>query len=432
VARRAPYRLEQSAVPVGRTLDVGQPAVGLARERGTFSRIASLLGSALGRRTSGGRFVPEVDGMRFLAIAAVLLFHVGGFARHRATDGAAPAADWLSALIGPGYVGVQIFFAISGLILGLPFARARLGGAKPVSLRAYFLRRVTRLEPPYLVSLLLWTSMLILVKGVSVADALPHLGASAVYLHGALYGEPSFINGVAWSLEVEVQFYLCAPMLATLFAIRAPSVRRLAIVLGILSCALAQQWLHHPSAHNPLMGLSLAHQLHWFLVGFLVADLIVTRWKEAPPAADRGVRLAIDVVGATSLAGLWWLLQPLERSTPGAPEETGWFVHLIGSLFIFLILVAAFRGVVWRWIMSRPPIYLIGGMCYTIYLYHSLFKSAVGNITTQWQLGWSIESQVLLQTLLISGVIVAMSAVLFVLFERPFMRPFFQTPTARR
>ncbi len=71
--------------------------------------------------------------------------------------------------IGNGDRGVELFFVISGMILAMPFARQYLTDGKSVSLRKYYMRRVTRLEPPYILSVILFTAM------------------SAAYMHGHLW-----------------------------------------------------------------------------------------------------------------------------------------------------------------------------------------------------------------------------------------------------
>jgi peptidoglycan/LPS O-acetylase OafA/YrhL len=130
-----------------------------------------------------------------------------------------------------GYRGVNLFYVISGFILGVPFAEHRLLGQPPVSLPRYFLRRLTRLEPPYVLNLLICAALL-LATGSSIAGLLPHFAASAFYVHNLWYGEQSLINPVAWSLEIEVQFYCLAPLLAVLFSIRS-RFWRMAVLLGL-------------------------------------------------------------------------------------------------------------------------------------------------------------------------------------------------------
>jgi peptidoglycan/LPS O-acetylase OafA/YrhL len=108
----------------------------------------------LSRETTPGRFIPELDGLRFVAIGMVILFHLNGnlFAKANFYEhGASP--DWLSRAALVGNHGVELVFVISGFILALPFAAHHLMKAPAVSHRAYYLRRLTRLEPPYFVTI---------------------------------------------------------------------------------------------------------------------------------------------------------------------------------------------------------------------------------------------------------------------------------------
>jgi peptidoglycan/LPS O-acetylase OafA/YrhL len=109
----------------------------------------------LSRETSSGRFIPEMDGLRFVAIGMVILFHLNGYLAAKATFpqySLMAQSDWLARIALVGFRGVELFFVISGFILGLPFAAHHIEGAPPVNLRKYYLRRLTRLEPPYIVT----------------------------------------------------------------------------------------------------------------------------------------------------------------------------------------------------------------------------------------------------------------------------------------
>lgn len=180
------------------------------------------------RTTSSGAYIPEVDGLRFLSLGAIFIYHLHGFLALKSDIAwSAPVAqDWATLLTQHWYYAVPFFFAISGFVLGLPFAQSQLQERRPVSLRSYYVRRLTRLEPPYLVCLALLFIFQVLALRQSFGDLLPHLFASMFYLHGIIFGQPSLINGVAWTLEIEVQFYLLAPFLATIFAVRSKVLRR--------------------------------------------------------------------------------------------------------------------------------------------------------------------------------------------------------------
>src|SRR6266851_5780609 len=188
------------------------------------------------RVTTQTRFIPQIDGLRFVAIASVVLLHLYASLNH---DGAVQNPAFNPANVGMlSKRGVALFFAISGFILGVPFASAYLRGAAKVNLKQYFLRRLTRLEPPYILSLLIWAGILFAVAHQSSQEILPHLLASMAYLHNLIYNGDSTINVVAWSLEVEVQFYVLVPLLAGIFAIADTRLRRGAIVVLMLASAI--------------------------------------------------------------------------------------------------------------------------------------------------------------------------------------------------
>src|SRR5690242_3192979 len=130
----------------------------------------------LSRETSSGRFIPEMDGLRFVAIAMVVLFHLNGYLTAKASSpeyASAAHSDLLSHAALVGFHGVELFFMISGFILGLPFAAHHLAGTLPVSLPKYYLRRLTRLEPPYFVIVFALLA-LSLVMHKPVTALIPH------------------------------------------------------------------------------------------------------------------------------------------------------------------------------------------------------------------------------------------------------------------
>jgi peptidoglycan/LPS O-acetylase OafA/YrhL len=106
------------------------------------SRWAAL---SLRRIVFSDRFIPEVDGFRFIAILVVVISHI--YVQY----GPLPAGGVFEHIFHRAFVdgkrGVYLFFTISGFILALPFARHHLEQGKPVRLLSYFRRRLTRLEP---------------------------------------------------------------------------------------------------------------------------------------------------------------------------------------------------------------------------------------------------------------------------------------------
>jgi len=345
------------------------------------------------RISTTGRFIAEIDGLRFLAIAAVVLYHLCGTIAQQSPP---ERKDYVYVFFAQGWFGVELFFAISGYILSLPFAEAAFQETPRPPLGAYYLRRLTRLEPPYLINLAIVYAGLVFLGGGSALGLLPHLGATAVYLHTPVYGEFSIINGVTWSLEVEVQFYLLAPMLAAVFRIRSTALRR-----GLIAASMTI--LAGPRAPGVGDQLALLRYLHFFLVGFLLADL----------TASGGLKKSArwDLAGAVA-----WILLVLSVVKVGTPR-------VVLPWLILVAYLAAFYGPLFGALFSNAWIATIGGMCYTIYLYHVPLM----NLVWPW-LSRAIDptrpfaANFALLALLFLPLLLLVSALLFLAFERPFMR----------
>ena len=358
------------------------------------SLLPSWLTQRFQRITSGGRYVPEVDGLRFLAISAVVLFHLHGFLSKFA--GAAPSGAFGNAIASTlrhGGLGVQMFFVLSGFILSLP----RVGADKPVNLKKYYGRRLTRLEPPYLVAMLgLFVAFAFVHGWAAMPDQAPHLLAGLVYLHGPVFQHLYEPNPVIWSLEVEVQFYLAFPALALLFRLK-PVSRRAAMVALTLLFAWINQVNAWPFAN--LLGF-----LHYFFAGMLLADL-------NPRVGEAKGHPGWDAAALVTCAAGWW-----------------WFVHtdhgdLLFAGWVFLLYLAGFRSVGFRWLLARRPVRTIGMMCYTIYLLHFPLISFIGHRTLGVGSPGTYPAYLLLQAALVIVPMLMVCAVFFALVEQPCMDP---------
>jgi len=354
--------------------------------------------TTLRRQTSGRAYVPEVDGLRFIAILSVVLFHIGVQVNEQ------PHGNIVSAMLNPvvhnGYRGVELFFVISGFILGLPFARHRLTGAPMMRLRDYFLRRVTRLEPPYIVMILVRAALIVLVLHASVQAVLPHLLASLAYSHSLIYGYYSTINPPVWSLEVEIQFYCLAPFLAwLLFSFRNTAIRRVFLVALMIACGLLQQW-YMPFGSR--ISLTILNSVQYFLAGFLLCDFYVVGWEKIRS------HWLWDLVCLPLWFWVFWWNSP-------------WY-HFWLPLACVVLYLGAFKGPLLRAFFRHPLIATIGGMCYSIYLTHNLV------LTRATQLFRHIAAQpspslavVWLLSALITVIVFAAGLVYYILLERPCM-----------
>lgn len=303
------------------------------------------------RITRDGRWIPEIDGLRFIAISSVFLFHLSGELAKRSgrVIPIEPRYHSLFWAIGNGDRGVLLFFVISGMILALPFARHSLLQAKDVSLRKYYMRRVTRLEPPYMLSMVLFVLMLLVYQhGRLAAGDWGHAAASFFYLHNIVYGAMSPINPVTWSLEVEIQFYLLAPLFMLLFRIRQKSARRFGLAIAILLIGLAQA----PYSHVQRVELSILFTVQYFLAGLLLADIFVL---DLPRIRSSWLW---DAAGLASLIYMFGMGHDVYAA------------HVLLPFAFFLLCLAAMRSVLLRKFVSNPWIAVIGGMCYSIYLLH--------------------------------------------------------------
>ena len=142
-----------------------------------------LVWNRLKRVTTSGIYVPEIDGLRFIAIVSVVLFHLV-LELHLRSGRVIPIENgtgWLYSVLCNGERGVRLFFIISGMILALPFARQMLLGERPVSLGKYYMRRVTRLEPPYIASILIAVLMFAIYQHGLHGISAGHLLATTFY-----------------------------------------------------------------------------------------------------------------------------------------------------------------------------------------------------------------------------------------------------------
>jgi peptidoglycan/LPS O-acetylase OafA/YrhL len=309
---------------------------------------------------------------------------------------------------------VQLFFGISGFIIALPFARSRLAGDKPVNLRSYYLRRLTRIEPPYVIHLAFLFMLCALLLRWQPGEqhyyqnsnwldySGRHILASLFYSNGFIYGSHPYPNVVLWSLEVEVQFYLLAPILMQVYTIDRVWLRRGLLVGAIALLPLTGGWIGNWLGSPYLGWASLLGNFQFFLVGFLLAD-----WQaSAKTPAPRN--------------WLWDFLFILAGFIVAFGRQSAWMGFVLPGI-IGVCMVAAFKGTLAFRVLGNRWVTIIGGMCYTIYMYHLLLMSFLIRlpIFPHTHILWL---DLLLYLVIMSLVIVPVCAVLFVVAERPFMR----------
>jgi peptidoglycan/LPS O-acetylase OafA/YrhL len=357
--------------------------------------IASVL---LQRKTSSGCFLPQIDGLRFVAIATVFVVHV--IANTLATLPNPSSSSWLQDDYLQLARGVELFFVLSGFVIAMPFIKHAVRGAGRVSLREFYIRRLTRLEPPFLIAMLLTYLGLVLVHHSSAQALFPHLLATCTYTHLMVYGAKSTVAFITWSLEIEIQFYLVAPLLLTVFALS--SLTRRTVLIGLAIVSLVIQVLIASS--HPVMAVSLIGYLPFFIAGILVCDLGITNgfWENR--------RLfAWDLIGLVAFLGAY-LIPNSQVARPA----------LLPFLFGLGVL-AAFRGKALADLMAYPAFTAVGGMCYSIYLLHVPVVYLLAHLTRHAYVGHQLGINAGIQVLLFAVPVFLVSCVFFLCVEKPCM-----------
>jgi peptidoglycan/LPS O-acetylase OafA/YrhL len=373
------------------------------------------------RVTSSVGYIPQIDGLRALAVLLVVGHHVFAIylaQTHRLGTQSLPpnwGLIWNRSAVVPWGVhlafGVPIFFAISGFVLAMPFAGSILGGKGFPSTRLYLLRRLIRLEPPYVLCLTFYFAFILLPYlhpnwrfHVMLNIFGPHYLASLAYLHALIYGGPSWVYGNAWTLEIEVQFYLLMPLFAQVFRIWRAGLRRWLLAVAVLAAALFSQF-GVPALHNPLLQWTIVGHLEFFFAGILLADL----YRDPP----KGLRLTPRVADLCALLGVALVVYALHWS-----QAMAWTAAFGVAGLFWGVLRGGWIGRVFsqRW-LTVP-----GMMCYTIYLYHWFviehsMPLALKLLGPQHAL-WLDAAAV---TLMMLPPILLMSAVLYLVTERPFV-----------
>lgn len=288
---------------------------------------------------------PDVDGLRALSIIVVLLFHAG-------------FDDWSG-----GFVGVDVFFVISGYLITSLIATEMAEGR--FSLARFYERRVRRLLPSTIPVLLFTTAFawafyttdrflefaqsLIAVATYSSNWFFLHVGG---YFAGGAETTPLLHT---WSLAVEEQFYLVFPFLMILIARRPARVRPVLAGIAIASLAYSQHLIG--TGKTDLSFFSSLSRFWELMLGALLA---------LSPALIR--RLA-PYSTAMRLAGLVLILVPVFTYSENTPFPG--FAGLPPTIGAVLLIAASpQRGdAVLSLLQSAPAVY-IGRISYALYLWH--------------------------------------------------------------
>lgn len=356
------------------------------------------------RITSSNSFIPEIDGLRFIAIITVVFLHTNtNFKRVYADSIPSDYLNsWIDTLFKTSGIGVDIFFTISGFILGLPFAKYYLLGERKVNIKNYFIRRLTRLEPPYLISLFILFVGYIVVFNESWIAMLDNLLASIFYSHYLIYGEWNPINPVTWSLETEVQFYILAPVISFLVFVKNVNLRRFLIPAAIVLLDVTVPYMTSSLSEYHL-NKSIINYLHSFLVGFAFVDLYLFGLEKIKKS------YLLDILGCVAFVVIYSF----------HPDSVK-YERLFFDMAVFVLFISVFKGKVFNYIFTREFIVVVGGMCYTIYLLHYPVLFVVMKYFSKLHITGFVPN-IIANFVVAIVALLAVSAVFFKLVEQPCM-----------
>jgi len=389
-------------------------------------------------QTSGRN--PALDGVRVVAAFAVLLTHVGGQTGFEFTG--SPAA-WV---VSRGDVGVPIFFALSGVLLYGPWARAALDDRARTATGRYLWRRAVRILPAYWAvvavalitldhghvhSVSAWAQYLLLVQNYNLHPWWDGTGAAGLQQ--------------MWSLVVEVSFYVALPLLGALLAVFArrggPDVSRRAkrLLAGIAALGLSSYGFAVLAFHPNLrlwLGETLPRLMSWYAVGMAMA--VMSEWARAERQRDGAAARFCRTLTASAEA--CWLIAALAfvlACTPMAGQQTLaiptlWDVEIKTALYTViaagLLAPVAFvpdgRPTWASRALSNPVMTYLGRISYGIFLWQFVVIYAVFRLIharTVYQGVVYAWWDVLGLVVVCGAVTVAVASLSYYLLERPAM-----------
>jgi peptidoglycan/LPS O-acetylase OafA/YrhL len=313
-------------------------------------------------------YFPGLTGLRGIAAGWVMLFHLWMLAGGpRVTVFGIDVTPLFSC----GYAGVDLFFVLSGFLLGLPFL-AWADGRRPFpDLLRFWKRRALRVLPAFYIQLALLILAGFVLTGawpVDLRRLLAYLSMEFVFVDGI----SPMLNGVWWTLPIEWNFYLILPLLGFLFA----RSRAWLVVLGVLAFSVGfRVFCYYLLLANRSIGplaypaiIQLPGRLDEFAFGMFAAWLHLRR-RIATPRRD----LAVLLLG---IVGLLVAINDLDgRGDLFATGDKRWifsYASVIGVSLGLVVHAAAARVRLADVLFGGRVLAFIGTISYSLYLWHGI------------------------------------------------------------
>jgi peptidoglycan/LPS O-acetylase OafA/YrhL len=347
-------------------------------------------------------YMPQLDGLRFLAIAGVLVAHAW----------VPRPLPWIFGGVNWGELGVRLFFVLSGfLITGILLdcrERAEAGPSRRMFfLRQFYVRRFLRIFPLY------YGVLLVLLVGDfertrELASWLFTYTSNIVIARQGWQGQ----LGHFWTLAVEEQFYLVWPWLL-LFLPRRCLMPLLAVVISLAPLyrfyALHRYGLSG-ALTDPRQTLTPA-VLDSLGIGALVAIA-------ARSVSETTFRILLSRIALPMSLAVYVTLLALQHYAvhPGALFVLGDTASAIAFGWLVWLAARGFRGV-FGWLLQLWPVKYVGKISYGVYIFHNLVIGAAVLLAVHFRVNYHPDG--ILNFLAVSAVTIAIAALSWHFFERP-------------
>lgn len=314
--------------------------------------------------------IPVVNGLRGFAICSVVFHHLFFGAFLYGKQETTLLMQTFQSVLSSGWLGVNLFFILSGLVLYWPYARGDRAFSQRGEIRDFYKRRFIRLLPLYW---FICVVSLVFATDIPVSDPSFHRWFAALATVVFPFSVGSFVprpNWVLWSLGVEIIFSVVFP--GVVLVLQRFGWRKVMVGGLVLSFAarLVGQIFFCGAPNGYLLNAvsdSLLGRFDEFLLGMLLAHLIATPSNCGVFSGARTVAGGLAVLFAMCAWGAWLRL-----------EIPGWSGALIswplnaGLFFIIGRLVSAPGPSRLRQLFELWPLQMLGLMCYSIYLWHGI------------------------------------------------------------
>ncbi|MBV8490389.1 MAG: acyltransferase [Candidatus Eremiobacteraeota bacterium] len=304
-----------------------------------------------------------LDGLRGIAVLLVLWYHVWEI-------------SWLSAqpnslefLPETGFVGVLLFFFLSGFVITYPFERGVRGQGRMPTWGHFAWRRFTKIMPSYVLSIVVAYAIGYAQKQPD-ASPLPDVTTHLLFIHTWFLDRYGTINGVLWTLAVEVEFYCVFPLVWWGFR-RQPWL----VAGAMIAIAWAWRVWQYTCCYGTTFGSyeeNLPGYLDIFAFGMLSAYLFVRFGDRIRTTAAKYAAPVLAIAGIVMAVVLLKNLYDFRFVDSWAGV---WQVHrrpLLGAAFALVALGSLWAPWRWKMLLSNPPLRFLATFSYNLYLYHQM------------------------------------------------------------